>query len=273
MALVLFFLAVGYANNLVYIFFFFLVSVALTSVLITNKNVDGVEVENISAEPVFAGEEGSLNLVLINYSKSPAWELEFFLEKNNKTFLSSLEPNDDNAVSVTWVPSQRGLVKVPRLYMQSYFPFGLLRAWKVFKDRGEVLVFPSRQGDKEFPRKSYDSTAFDNTGVFRDHRLFQGSDSLTKIDWRASARRQELLVKNFEESEKPSLHFSWRQTEHLADAEARLSQLALWVDEAERQGHSYSLSVGSFQSSLNRGPDHWRGCLEYLARVNIGELS
>ncbi len=50
MALVLFFLAVGYANNLIYIFVFFLISVAFTGVFITNRNVDGVELVSLQAD-------------------------------------------------------------------------------------------------------------------------------------------------------------------------------------------------------------------------------
>lgn len=274
MALVLFFFAVGYANNLIYIFVFFLISVALTSVLITNKNVDGVEAENIYAENVFAEERNVLVVHLKNYFTAPAWSLVVFFEKTDeRSELSSLNPSSEENVSVYWKANKRGRVILPRLILQSTFPFGLLRAWKIFKKPREVLVYPARKGDSQFPQKSYGSEELKNSGLFRDHREYQSSDSMMRIDWRASARRQELLVKNFEEMEKPSLRFSWGQTSHLSDFEARVSQLCLWIDEAEKRGHAYSLELNNKKTPLERGPAHWKMCLETLALLSAGDVS
>ncbi len=94
-----------------------------------------------------------------------------------------------------------------------------------------------------------------------------------RIDWRASARRQELLVKNFEEMEKPSLRFSWEQTENIVSAEDRISQLCLWVDLADRQGHAYSLELGPHATGMDRGPAHRKACLKILAMISVAELS
>lgn len=230
MALVLFFLAVGYANNLIYIFVFFLISVALTSVLITNKNVDGVEIENIYGENLFAEERSALVVHLKNHFTAPAWNLVVFFEKTEeRAELSSLNPAS--------------------------------------------LVYPAKKGDPQFPQKSYGSEDLKNSGLFRDHREYQSSDSTMRIDWRASARRQELLVKNFEEMEKPSLRFSWEQTSHLTDFESRISQLCLWIDEAEKRGHAYSLDLNNIKTPLERGPSHWKTCLESLAILNSGDVS
>lgn len=274
MALILFFLAVGYANNLIYIFVFFLISVALTSVLITNKNVDGLEAENIFSENNFAEERGSFVASVRNYFSSPAWEISVFFEKTEeRSMTSSISSGEEQNISIYWTPSKRGVVKLPRLILQSTFPFGLLRAWKVFKKPREVLIFPSRKGDPQFPQKSFGSDELKNSGLFRDHREYQSSDSMMRIDWRASARRQELLVKNFEEMEKPSLQFSWEQTSHIADFELRLSQLCLWIDEAEKRGHQYSLQLGSKKTAMERGPTHWKACLEILALAQAGEVS
>lgn len=274
MALILFFLAVGYANNLIYIFVFFLISVALTSVLITNKNVDGLEAENILSENNFADERGSFAVPIKNFFSTPAWEVSVFFEKTEeRTTVTSISPGEEESILIYWTPAERGVVKLPRLILQSTFPFGLLRAWKVFKKPREVLIYPARKGEPQFPQKSFGSDELKNSGLFRDHREYQSSDSMMRIDWRASARRQELLVKNFEEMEKPSLQFSWEQTSHLADFELRLSQLCLWIDEAEKQGHQYSLQLGTEKTARERGPSHWKTCLEILALARPGEVS
>ncbi|WII73047.1 DUF58 domain-containing protein [Bdellovibrio sp. 22V] len=273
MCLVLFFLAVGYSNNLVYIFFFFLVSVAFTGILITNRNVDSVELQALHGDELFVGEKNFLRAELKNTANGSSWDLSASLPKpqavSNSIALSSQETAQ---VEIPFAPTQRGEVTLPRVVIQSTFPFGLLRAWKVYKKTPPFLVYPARVGDLKFPQKSVQGDEHLKSGLFRDHRPYQSSDPVARVDWKASARRQELLVKNYEENEKPSLYFSWDMTAGISDFEMRVSQLCLWIDEAEKQGHKYALLVGANKTAFSRGPLHRKSCLEILARLNAEDV-
>ncbi|WP_373998581.1 DUF58 domain-containing protein [Bdellovibrio bacteriovorus] len=273
MSLVLFFMAVGYSNNLIYIFFFFLISVAFTGTFITNKNVDGVDVIDVHVDEAFCDETSALSVTLKNNAKSPCFQIESYFEKYPETSSrTDLEPQEEDVVLVPFVFKKRGRHLLPRIAVQSTFPFSLLRAWRVFKTPREITVYPARKGEEAFPQNSYAETDSENTGLFREHRTYQSTDSLRRIDWKATARRQELLVKNFEESEKPSLHFSWRQTAHLHDEEARISQLCLWIDEAHKLGHSFSLEVGKHHIAKDQSSAHRKMCLEVLAHLSREDL-
>ena len=96
---------------------------------------------------------------------------------------------------------------------------------------------------------------------------------MRRIDWRASARRQELLVKNLEENNKAPLVFKWEFTTHLGDFEQRISQLCLWVDEAERRGHQYALSVGDSLVEMDNGIAHWKKCMRVLSLLQPADVS
>ncbi|WP_347355711.1 DUF58 domain-containing protein [Bdellovibrio sp.] len=273
MALVLFFLAVGYANNLIYIFVFFLISVALTGILLTNKNMDVVRADGIEAPDLFANEEGSVRIDLENPTDIPAWEVEAVFAKSRETTPRiSLAPKSQESLSLKFIPPIRGYISLPRITLQSAYPFGLLRAWKYAVADEKILVFPQRKGDVEFPVDSVSGEGAQQSGLFRDHRSFQSADPLSRIDWRASARRQELLVKNYEEPEKPALHFSWDQTSYLEDAESRISQLCLWIDLAAKQGYAYSLTLGSQEIGKNSGTPHRHECLKALALLQAKAL-
>ncbi|MFS4458449.1 DUF58 domain-containing protein [Bdellovibrio sp. HCB2-146] len=273
MTLVLFFMAVGYANNLIYIFVFFLTSVGFTGMLITNRNVQRVEIITIKGQDLFATEEGSLLLEFHNNDSAPSWDMEARLEKTDvKTKKTPVAAFTSKEVRLDFMSPHRGLQKLPRFILESTFPFGLLRAWKVFKFDAEILIYPSREGTRIFPQDSVGGEDLQKQGLFRDHREFQTADPVSKIDWKASARRQELLVKNYEEPEKPTLHFHWDQTAQLTNYEDRISQLALWVDEAERSGHSYSLLAGKQEVAAGKGLNHWRECLGILALLPEKDL-
>jgi uncharacterized protein (DUF58 family) len=148
----------------------------------------------------------------------------------------------------------------------------LLRSWRLQRSDKEVVVFPCRRGNTNFPAAATGDQAVDNQGLFYDLRPFQRGDWPRRIDWRASQRAQKLLIRRFEEESSVQLHFDWRQTAHLPHGEDRISQLALWVDKAEKQARDYSLQVGPWHSGRGRGPHHWQKCMQHLALVSLREL-
>lgn len=272
MSLTLFFLAVGYANNLIYIFVFFLISVAMTGMIVTNRNVAGIQVEGVRAGRLFCKEEGQLEVDVHNRSSMESWDIQARIEKSKNAISDRTHVGRGGHVSlkVPFRPEHRGLLHPPRIALQSTFPFGLLRAWKYALAQQPVVVFPERRGTTVFPAEAAGGERLQHSGLFRDHRLYQSADPLSRIDWRASARRDELLVKNYEEPEKPKLAFTWESTESLVETETRLSQLSLWIDEAERLGHQYSLKVPGVEIEFSSGGAHRDRCLTALALYQEG---
>ncbi|MNL22953.1 hypothetical protein D3C87_1443170 [compost metagenome] len=240
--------------------------------IITNRNVNAVSFVRLKGSDIFCEEPGIVKVTFRNKSNSAVWELESAFEKQEiSQDRFSLQAGKEIDVSIYFSSNKRGLNPAPRILLQSRFPFGLLRAWRHFRPDEAILVFPERKGLSLFPEGSLNSDILQNLGLFRDHRVYQSGDSIRRIDWKASARRREILIKNFEEPEKPALEFQWEQTEGL-DFEDRISQLAYWVDEAEKSGFNYSLSVGRFQQGSNHGRAHWWRCLEILALLQAKDV-
>ncbi|WP_413560243.1 DUF58 domain-containing protein [Bdellovibrio sp. HCB209] len=274
MDLVLFFMAVGYANNLIYIFFFFLTSVAVTGMVMTNRNVNAVDFDKLLPGDLFAGEEGKVRVQLVNKTNASSFEIEAVFDRKAKDAPQyTIEAEQDIVAMVSWTSPRRGLQELPRLRIQGAYPFGLLRAWKPINKPGATIVYPSRRGDSVFPVGSGADSVSESLGLFLNHKVYQSGDPVRRIDWKASARRSEVLIKKYEEPEKPALNFTWEQTAHIRDAEDRLSQLALWIDQAEAQNYVYSLNLGALQISSAKGRDHWRRCMESLALAKPSELS
>ena len=55
------------------------------------------------------------------------------------------------------------------------------------------------------------------------------------------------------------------------DEEARLSQLARWVVDAEAHGERYGLTLPGMQLGPDRGPEHRHRCLAALALFGLEE--
>ena len=103
---------------------------------------------------------------------------------------------------------------------------------------------------------------------FHTLRNWRPTDSPRHIAWKALAREQGLLSKEFMSTASSDMWLSW---EHFAGrgTEERLSRLAFWVLEADRQGLSYGLGLPGNDIPLNAGTAHRLRCLEALALFQV----
>ncbi len=259
-------MAIASQNNLIYLFVFAEISIALASMFYTNLNIHRVSLKEISTGDCFAQEPNWVEVHLQTLNDKPIYQtsLRWNFEKEGLSL-----PPATLMVAIPWAPRRRGRQRPPALTIESTYPFGLLRSWKLQRSDTEVIVYPARRGASGFPSSSVGDRAVDKQGLFYDLRPFQRGDWPRRIDWRASQRAQKLLIRRFEEESSMQLEFHWSQTAHLKNGEDRISQLALWVDKAEKQSSDYSLQVGSWSSGRGRGPAHWRRCMEHLALMSV----
>lgn len=298
-AFVLLLMSMGYANNLLYFYVFFLISIAVTGMWITNKNVDRIGVTQVAGHDLFANEQGQIMIGLNTNKKMNSSRLVKFLFPTLSTFqlqVRTIEDEfwpesdpkivdqiDEGQIRLSISPPKRGQRPGPRIELQSTFPFSMLQAWKYGKSNQEFLIFPERKGSKELPsissasddeRRLLDAEAHeDNTGLFSHHREFQNNDPVYRIDWKRSAKFDRLFVKKFEESRNHKQVISWGMTSHLNGTEERLSQLSLWVDLCEKSGFEYKLLLPNDQTSFSRGDGHYKECMTMLALFNSQEAS
>jgi uncharacterized protein (DUF58 family) len=85
------------------------------------------------------------------------------------------------------------------------------------------------------------------------------------IAWKASARHENLLVKDYEQPEAMrEWRLDWRHLRGL-DIEARIARLARWLGEALAQGRQWSLWLPSEAIGIGGGPSHYARCMSALA--------
>ena len=95
-------------------------------------------------------------------------------------------------------------------------------------------------------------------------RPLRDGDSPRQVDWKAYAREAPLLVKEYRPAGSELHLFDFAQLTD-PDTEARLSQLARWVLEAEAHGERYGVALPGVLLPPDRGPEHRHRCLAALA--------
>ena len=85
------------------------------------------------------------------------------------------------------------------------------------------------------------------------------------IAWKAAAREQGLLTKQFSGRASAELWLTLDLVPAGLDLEEKLSRLARWVLDAHANGHAFGLKLPGVTLSLGTGDAHRERCLEALA--------
>lgn len=255
---------------------------AITGMRITNKNVDLFQIQNLQADYFFANEENKIGLfVSSRQPQTPVWEIELKWQKETTPSepLVIEEVQFEKKVFLNWRPVRRGYYAVPRILIEGYFPFRMLRSWKYYDESTQFYVFPERKGVENIPtltgslaEKEAQAKASEH-GLFRDFREFQKSDPPQRIDWKRSLKHQKHLVKNFESAGEKKILLDWEMTSFISSFEDRICQLSLWIDLCHRRHEAYSLKLKDFETGYGTHMSHYKDCMQKLAELQPEDVA
>lgn len=265
--------ALNYNNNPALLLALLLVSAGLASLVAAQLQLSGLAIVAFDAEPVPAGMPMPLRL----HAQAPAGRvrrgLQVDADDRGQTWLLNLESGRGEA-DVLLPTARRGWVDLPRLRVSTVRPLGLARAWGYVWPDTPLLVYPAPEAvGPPLPPGSGDrvQTRLHPSGDDVHHlRSYRTGDARRAIAWKPSARRDTLLVREYEQPLGAEVLLQWTATAGLA-YEARIARLARWVDEAERDGRRYRLDLpGHPAFGPDHGAHHRHACLRALALLPHG---
>ena len=265
----------------VYLILFALLAVFLVSIPHTLINLAGVTITLESAKPAFAGQEVSLPVEMVNTSRRTRYGIELALSGpgNKRERINCIPPENAARLTLRFPALQRGEHKIGLLRLTSAYPLGFIRVSKKFVSSQTYLVYPKPTGHPQlpasrtrspetWPRADFGEGGDDFAGV----RAYIPGESQRHIDWRAVARGQPFMTKQFVAEAEAGVHLDFSSL-RLADVEERLSQLALWAIEAERARRPYSLRLPGTYIQPGFGQSHFHDCLRALSLFQIATWS
>jgi uncharacterized protein (DUF58 family) len=258
----------NYGNSLALFLTFLLAGFALVAMHECHRNLLGVTLVAVSAPAVFARSAGAVVLTLDN--PSPAAHPAVAAAIEDEPLVSvDLAPRGRAQLTLPVAAARRGVVRIERLRLTSTHPFGLFRTWTWVHLPVELLVYPHPSGSRPRPLASGQRPGTRPSGTLGADewlglRPFRDGDSPRQVDWKAYAREAPLLVKEYSPAGSDLCLLDFAQLP-IPDVEARLSQLARWVVDAEAVGDRYGLTLPGVSLAPNRGPEHRHRCLAALA--------
>lgn len=257
--------SLNYNNNLSLLLTFLLGGMLLMATLGTYRNLAGTRIESCSASPVFAGEAATVRLVVTNPGGQRRCMLRARLDGNERAF--DMDPHDTSEPTLKLATRRRGWQAVPRIRLYTLFPVGFFHAWSWLNRPGRVLVYPAPETDAP-PLPLNASRATGEPGMSGDEfaglREYRTGDPLRLIAWKALARTEELISKEFHTPGRGRLWFDFSTLGGLS-TEARLARLTRWVLVAHARHRAYGLKLPGRVIPPGSGERHYRQCLRTLA--------
>lgn len=258
--------ALNYNNNPALLLCLLLVGASLASLLWTQLQLSGLEVRAVHGEPVAAGVPMPLH---VHVEASPGRERRGLRVSigDSEAPLSLHDAGGETTLALPTV--RRGWLSPPRLRISTSRPLGMARAWSWVWLQTRFLVYPAPEtsgpplpdGGGDAAQARLDPSGEDLNNL----RDWRAGDAPRTIAWKASARRDALIVREFERPQGDDLTLDWHRLGAL-DHESKIRRLARWVDEAERNALRYRLQLPA-QPAIgpDRGAAHRHACLRALA--------
>jgi uncharacterized protein (DUF58 family) len=260
--------AINYANNMGYMFTFLLGSMALVSILHSYRNLAQLQFAAGRAEAVFAGERAAFEILVSNPGELPRYAVE--LELPGQTPISvDIAGGQTAHATLHRSARQRGRLAPGRIRVSSLYPLSLFRARAYVELDMSCVVYPYPGPARSIPPRAVyrpNQAGDKGRGVddFAGFRPYRPGDSPRHLFWKAIARDQALLVKQFGGDRADELWLDWSDLPDLPP-EVRLEQLCRWVIDADREQLRYGLRLPGSEQPIDSGPVQRARCLEMLA--------
>jgi uncharacterized protein (DUF58 family) len=263
MTLLVGFGAINTGNNLLYLLLGMMLALIILSGVLSESVLQKLEVHRKLPGRIFAGQPALVELTLRNHKRrAPSFSIQVLEqidgipeEERPAAYFMRVDAGSTEVSQYRFVYPRRGRWRIEGVEVATRFPFELFRKSRDLGEEGHVVVYPwplepppllgvaaRPQGDV---RRHKVGAGSDFYGM-RDYRM---GDDVRDIHWKTSARRGQLILREFEEEEARTLALCldhrWRLAPGAGAEEARAHR-----DHLER---CIGVCAGLAQDLLARG--------------------
>jgi uncharacterized protein (DUF58 family) len=260
---------VNYNLSLGYLLTFLLAGVGIVSILHTFRNLARMQLASGRAQPVFSQQDAVFIVRLTNPTRLPRFSIAL-QRPGAETVYVDVAAQSEAVAEIRVLAHQRGRLALGRLRVFTTFPLGLFYAWSNLELDADCVVYPKPEaGNVPLPPPTLGAQVGVESGAGQDDfaglRKYQAGDSLRHVAWKAVARGQPILTKQFSGLAEGDLWLTWDRLPGEFGVEARLSRLTRWIVDASNRGTVFGVELPANRIAPSSGASHEEQCLTALA--------
>lgn len=275
--------SLNYNISLGFALTFLLIGIVMACMWTAYRNLLDLEVGAGAVSPAFVGDAAVFALQVDNRDDTARIGVEARADASRSATTSkvstvpteaaslTLDAQASGALALRLPATRRGRLSLPRVTLESRFPFGLFRVWSYADLPLATLVYPAPEAAAPpLPLLARADDAEDGAlSVASDDgidqlRRYRTGDPLHRIAWKHSARTGRWMSRTGQTPRDPACWLDWHALPDGLDTEARLSRLCAWVL-AAGDDLDVGLRLPAVEIPPGHGAAHRRACLEALA--------
>lgn len=266
--------SINYALNLGFVMTFLLAGLGNVVMLHSWKNLLRLELQPIEIENAHAGSHVTVGMRLYNNTSTPKIGIGLQIEGAEEITFVDVLPQQSADVIVTLSTRNRGKFTLPRIKIHTTYPLSLFYVWSYANLHTDYFVYPQPKNPGFFPEDTQEANTSESMlsvakrgDEFDGHRPYRRGDSPRQIDWKASSKQTEWMVKETTSYANHERMLRWQDTRS-ASNEDKLSELCFWLLEMQAQQINYGLEIPGLKILPSSGQAHLNTCLIALANFN-----
>lgn len=261
--------SINYNLSLGYVLVFLLAGNGMVSMLHTWRNLARVSLRPGKSASVFAGELAGFHVQVQNAGSLARASLAIQLAGQQPEYFDVAAGNSVD-VEARMPAALRGLLYPGRFRIFTTYPLGLFYAWAIVDLDMHCVIFPKPEpGNVPLPYAQAANGEGPAAGAgeedFSGLRTYRPGDSPRRIAWKAFARSDIFLSKQFSGSSAVELWLDFNDIPDSLGVEAKLSRLTRWVIASEAAGLRYGLRLPGSEFEPDSGALHRDRCFQALA--------
>jgi uncharacterized protein (DUF58 family) len=261
--------SINYMLSLGFVLTFLLGSMALVSIVHAFRNLAGLAVTVASAGRSFAGETACFEVTLANPARL-ARHAVGVVHPSDAAHATDCPAFGSGQCTLRVPAPARGRLYPGRVTIFTRYPLGLFYAWSCVEPDCAAIVYPRPEPVATAhagmaASAGQRTSSQDGPDDFAGLRRWTPGDAPQRIAWKAAARGQGLLTKQFVFEAGAIVWFDWNDTPASLGEEGRLSRLARWVLDAHGAGIAFGLRLPGRLLPPAGGEAQLEAALEALA--------
>ena len=266
--LLLLLVAINYQNNLIYGLVFLFGTMLVVTIHLTFMNLHGLTLRAVEGDPIFMGDRGSVRFEFVSAHRS-RWSIGYGWQ--GAELRTELAVLDQKVLELPITPDRRGRFNAPRFYLETRYPFGLVRCWSWVELTSSILVYPTPKAPPSDIHMAPDDVegAHLRRAALGDElcelKPYEQGESLKHLHWPSLAKGFDPSIKVMGETVGAGLNIIDFDDYPGVDTELRLSWLCFRILEASSSGKIFALKLPTIEQAVGSGTAHRDQALKALS--------